>query len=313
MSWWWLGGAGVLQLLAGVVRVRAWFHVVRHSCPEWCELRYRDIVLAQLGGCGWNAVLPARAGDAVKVALVGRRAPNRRYTTLASTLVPPALVEAAFTVLLVAALLLAGLVSLKTLTPALPASSTALIIGGVVAVTVVAALIFRRRLEQLVRNVRPGLAALGCPRLMATQVVPWLVAGRVLRLLAFALVLAAAGVPFGLLPALALMAFQGATPSAGAAATAVRITLLAGILAHTGAGGISPAHVTETLAAAYGVTSVMNLVASAAVIAWVLRTVSPRRIVGYSRSALRAAKRDRTAAVSAPVPAMSTGETDPAY
>ena len=293
MSWLALGGAAVLQLIAGVVRVRAWFHVIRHSCPERSELRYRDVVLAQLGGCGWNAVLPARAGDAVKVALVRRKMPGRRLTTLASTLLPPALVEAAFTVLLLAALLLAGLVSLKTLTTALPAAGTALVIAGVVCVALVAALIFRRRLQQLVRNVRPGLAVLGRPRVMATRVLPWLVAGRGLRLLAFALVLPAAGVPFGIVPALALMALQGATPSVGAAAMAVRITLSAGILAGTGASGVAPAHVAEALAAAYAVTSVMNLAASAAVIAWVLRTVSLRRIAGYARSALRAAKPER--------------------
>jgi hypothetical protein len=326
VSWFALAGAAVLQLVAGVVRVRAWFHVIRDCCGERSDLRYRDVVLAQLGGCGWNAVLPARAGDAVKVALVRRKMPGRRVTTLASTLVPPALVEAAFTVLLLAALLLGGIASLKTLTTALPAASTAPIIAGVVGVALVAALIFRRRLQQLVRNVRPGLAVLGRPRIMATQVVPWLVAGRVLRLLAFALVLAGAGVPFGIVPALALMALQGATPSAGAAATAVRIALLAGILTRTGASGASPAHVAEALAAAYGMTSVVNLGASAAVTAWVLRTLSPRRIVGYARSALRGAKPGRaTGGLTStqlkpqpPVPAwgaesVSTGEPGSTY
>lgn len=290
MSWLALGGAAVLQLVAGVVRVRAWFHVIRHNCPEASDLRYRDIVLAQLGGCGWNAVLPARAGDAVKVALVKRRMPDQRLATIAATLVPPALVEAAFTALLLVGLLGTGLVSLKALTSALPPAGTALVIAGAVCVGLVAALIFRRRLERLGRSVRSGLAVVGHPRVMATRVVPWLVVGRGLRLLAFALVLIAAGLPFGLVPALALMALQGATPSAGAAATAVRITLLAGILAGTGAAGVSPAQVAEALAAAYGVTSVMNLATSAAVIAWVLRTVSPRRIVGYARSTWRGAK-----------------------
>lgn len=294
MSWWALAGSAVLQLIAGVVRVRAWFHVIRDSCPERSDLRYRDVVMAQLGGCGWNAVLPARAGDAVKVALVRRKMPGRRLTTLASTLVPPALVEAAFTVLLLAALLLGGIASLKTLTNALPAAKTALIVAGVVCAALVAALIFRRRLQQLVRNVRPGLAVLGQPRTMATQVVPWLVAGRVVRLLAFSLVLTGAGVPFGIVPALALMALQGATPSAGAAATGARIALLAGVLTSSGASGASPAHVAEALAAAYGMSTVVNLAASAAVTALVLRTLSPRRIVGYARSALRGAKPERS-------------------
>jgi hypothetical protein len=293
VSWLALGGAAAIQLVAGVVRVRGWFHVIRHSCPEASELRYRDVVLAHLGGAGWNAVLPAHAGDAVKVALVARRVPDRRLTTLVSTLVPPALVEAAFTALLVVGLLGAGLVSLKAVAPALPATSTALIIAGAVCVGLVAMFIFRRRLEQLVRNVRSGLAVLSRPRILATRVFPWQLAARGLRLLSFALILMAAGVPFGLGPALALMALQGATPSAGAAATAARIAVLATVLAGTGVADVPPERVAEALAAAYGVTSVVNLAVSAAVIAWVLRTASPRRIVGYARSALRAVRRQR--------------------
>jgi hypothetical protein len=303
MSWVALGGAAALQLLAGIVRVRAWFHVIRHSWPEASELRYRDVVLAHLGGVGWNAILPAHAGDAVKVVIVNRRTPERRLAMLAATLVPPALVEAAFTVLLLAGLLVTSLVSLEALTSGLPPAGTALIVAGAVCAALVATLIFRRRLERLIESVRTGLAVLGRPGVIATRVVPWLVAGRVLRLLAFALVLTAAGVPFGLAPALALMALQGATPSAGAAATAARIALLSAVLAGTGAADVPAQDVAKALAAAYGITSMVNLAVSGAVIAWLLRTTSPRRIVGYARSALRRLKRDRARYPSSRSPA----------
>lgn len=285
-----LAGAGLVQLVAAIVRVRGWWHVIRQSRPEWCELRYRDVALAQVGGMGWNAILPARAGDAVKVALVKRRLPEGHLAALTATLVPTGLVEALFTVILVVGLLLAGVVSASTLHSALPPGTTALIAGAVVLVALVAAFVFRRRLGKLVRDVRSGLATLGHPRILATKVVPWQLAGRVLRLLAFALVLTAAGLPFGFAPALALMALQGATPSAGAAATAARIAVLAAILAKTGAGDVSAKHVAAVLGEAYGITSVMNLAASAGVIAWELRTLSPRRVVGYARSALRSAR-----------------------
>jgi hypothetical protein len=278
-----------------VVRVRAWFHVIRHSCPDESEVRYRDVALAQVGGSGWNAILPARAGDAVKIALVNRRMQKRQLTTLASTTVPPALVEAAFTVLLLAALVGAGLMSVKSITRGLPGTTTVLIVAGAVVIALVAALIFRRRIQQLVHNVRAGLSVLGEPKIVVTRVVPWLLAGRVLRLLSFALVLVAAGIPFGIVPALALMALQGVTPSAGAAATGLRITLLAAILAETGAGGVSPTHIAATLAESYGVTSTLNLAASALVIAWVLRTTSPRRVFLYARTAMQNLKRERAA------------------
>jgi hypothetical protein len=287
MSWWALGGAAAVQLLAGIVRTRAWFHVIRHSWREASELRYRDVVLAHLGGAGWNGVLPARAGDAVKIVLVSRRMRERRLTLVASTLVPPALVEAVFTALLVVGLLATSLVTLDALSSALPLAGTALVVAGAVCAALVAALIFRRRLKQLLRDARAGLAVLGRPRVMSTRVVPWLVVGRALRLLAFALVLVAAGVPFGLGPALALMALQGVTPSAGAAATAARIALLAAVLGGTGAAEVPATEVAKALAAAYAVTSVVNLAVSAAVVAWLLRTASPRRILGYIRSSWR--------------------------
>jgi hypothetical protein len=306
MTWLALGGAASLQLLAGVLRVPAWFHVIRHSCPDASDLRYRDVALAHLGGVGWNAVLPAHAGDAIKVVLLRRRMPERRLATLALTLVPPALVEAAFTALLLAGLLGAGLVSLRVLSPILPRAGTALVIAVAVCVGVLAALVFRRRLKQLVRDVRSGLAVLGRPRIMATRIVPWLAAGRGVRLLAFAVVLTAAGVPFGLGPALALMALQGVTPSAGVAVTAARTVLLAAALSGTGAADVPPARVAEPLAAAYGVTSVVNLAVSAAVIAWLLRTGSPRRIIGYARSALRTVKREPGGPWPLPLPVDAT-------
>jgi hypothetical protein len=284
VGWLALGGAAALQLLAGIVRARAWFHVIHHCCPDTGNVRYRDVVLAHLGGVGWNAVLPAHGGDAVKVVLASRRMPRRRLALLASTLLPPALVEAAFTVILIAALVAIGLVTLDTVTSSLPAAGTALSGLSVVCITVVATLFLRRRLTGLAHEVQAGLAILGRPRIVATRIVPWLVAGRALRLVAFALVLTAAGVPFGLAPALALMALQGATPSAGAAATAARIALIAAVLAGTGAADVPPTRVAEALAAAYGVTSLVNLAVSGAVIAGLLGTTSPKRIAAYVKS-----------------------------
>ena len=293
MSWWALGGAAALQLVAGVLRARAWFHVIRDSGPEAAGLRYRDVVVAHLGGVGWNAVLPAHGGDAVKVVLVSRKVPGRRLAMLAATLVPPALVEAAFAAMLLAGILAAGVVSLEVLTSALPRAGTVLVIAAVVGLALVAVVLCRRRLGQLLDNVRAGLTVLGRPRILATHVVPWLIAGRVVRLVAFALVLTVAGVSFGILPALALMALQGATPSAGAAATAARIALIAAVLAGTGAADVPPTEVAEALAAAYGVTSVVNLTVSGLVLAWLLRTASPRRILAYGRSAAHRVRRER--------------------
>lgn len=146
----------------------------------------------------------------------------------------------------------ASLVSLDALTSALPPGATAFAFAGAVCVLLAAAVVFHRRLERLLRDLRAGLSVLRRPRVMGTRVLPWLLAGRAVRLLAFALVLTAAGASFGLGPALVLMALQGATPSAGAVATAARIALLAVVLTGTGVTEGSPERVAETLAAAYG-------------------------------------------------------------
>jgi hypothetical protein len=283
VSWLALSAGALLQLLAGVVRVRGWFHVIRRCSPEGPGVRYRDVAAAHLGGCGWNAVLPARAGDAVKVALVKRCMPQTPLATVASTLAAPALVEAGFTVLLVGALFASGVLSPGDLSSPFRTLAPAPVLAALAAVCLASGWLLRRRVRRVLADARAGLAVIGQPLFMATRVLPWQGLARVLRLLALALVLVAAGVPFGLVPALGLMALQGATPTMAPAATAVRIALLAGIFTGT-AGDVAPGRVAAVLIAFYVVCSITNLAASAAVTAWVLRTVSPRRIVGYARS-----------------------------
>ena len=302
MSWTVLVAMALLQLLAGVVRVRAWFHVVCDSWPEARErVRYRDVVLAQIAGMGWNAVLPAHAGDAVKIAILNERMPERRLTFLGATLVPPAAVEALFTGLLVTGLIATGIVTADGLAeavePARPAAVAAVTAAGLAGLAIVC----RRHLSHVLRNVRNGLGVLSRPRVLVTHVVPWLLVARVLRLGAFALVLPAAGVPVELAPAVALMALQGATPSMGAAATAARIALLSAVLSGTGVTDVPAEHVARALAAAYGAISAFNLVASLTVVALLLRTAHPGRIVTYLRAAGRPIS--ETASPEAPEPA----------
>lgn len=287
-----LGGASALQLLAGLVRTRGWHNTVRHACPEAARLRYRDIALAHLGGCGWNSVLPARAGDAVKVALVRRHLPHTPVATLGATLVAPSVVDAALTVALVAGLLWAGAVSPAELTGNLPEASAVPLAAGLAGVALLAGYLLRRRLRRFAGHLRAGLSAVRRPRFMAARILPWQAAARVVRLLALALVLVAAGLPFGIAPALALMALQGATPSMAPAATAVRVALIAGVFVGPGGGAVSAAEVAAVLVAWYAVSSLTNLTASAAVTAWVLRTTSPRRILGYARTALAGVARE---------------------
>src|SRR4051794_41434365 len=68
--------AGVaFSVLGGVVRMRAWHAALADAAPT---VRYRDIVVAHLGGAGFNGIIPAHGGDAVKLALLKRRGPGGR-------------------------------------------------------------------------------------------------------------------------------------------------------------------------------------------------------------------------------------------
>jgi hypothetical protein len=307
VSWLALGGATALQLVAGIVRVRGWFHVIRQCSCDARPVRYRDVATAHLGGCGWNAVLPARAGDAVKVALVSRKLPGTPLATLASTLVAPAIVDAALTVSLVAALVAGGVIAPDHLTPNLPGAAALPITAGVACIGLAAGILFRRRARALARQIRCGLRVVGRPGFLATRVLPWQLAARALRLVALALVLMAGGMAFSIGPALALMALLGASSSMGPAATAMRIALLAGVFAALGGSHVPAEQVAAALVAWYAMTSVVNLAASGLVTAWVLRTLSPRCILAYARTALRAARGapQGAAVASQPAPAVA--------
>src|SRR5215218_711262 len=98
----WLVAGVLLHILNQVVRTRGWFNIIRAAYPAAYELRARDVTLAYLAGVGLNGVVPARGGDAAKIFLIRRRAPQMRWSTLLATLVPETLFETALGCLLVA-------------------------------------------------------------------------------------------------------------------------------------------------------------------------------------------------------------------
>src|SRR5919204_6842755 len=107
--------AVALCLVASAVRTRGWFETVRTAYPEAKDLRYRDVLRAYFTGAGLNGLLPARVGDAVKLAALRRRLPEAPYPTLAATLVPPGTVDGVLGAGLVLWLLATGIVQLSEL------------------------------------------------------------------------------------------------------------------------------------------------------------------------------------------------------
>ena len=60
---------------------RAWRNTIAAAYPEE-EVRWRSIYAAYLAGVGVNAIIPARAGDAVRLYLAHRAVPASTYITL---------------------------------------------------------------------------------------------------------------------------------------------------------------------------------------------------------------------------------------
>jgi uncharacterized membrane protein YbhN (UPF0104 family) len=80
-----LGLAILCHVLKTMCTSRAWRNTIAASYPD--ELvRWPSIYAAYLSGVGVNAIIPARAGDAVRLYLAHRAVPGATYTTLASTL-----------------------------------------------------------------------------------------------------------------------------------------------------------------------------------------------------------------------------------
>jgi uncharacterized protein (TIRG00374 family) len=183
---------------------RAWRNVLAAAYPEE-RVPWISIYGAYLAGVGINAIIPARAGDAVRIVLAHRAIPGSTYTTVvSSTLVLSFFDMFAATVFLTWALTLGLLPGLDVLSglesfdfawlfshPLLfdLAIATALVAIGLVAYWIAGHVAeFRDRFAQAFRILSP-------PTRYLRRVVPWQAADWSLRLLTIWFMLAAFGIP----------------------------------------------------------------------------------------------------------------------
>ena len=267
----------ILSVLAGVVRVVGWHRVVAAACPD-CRVRYRDVLVAHLGGAGLNGFIPAHGGDAVKIALLKRRAPAAPLGLLVGSLAPPAAAEALLTALIVAWAVMSGFF----VVPGLSAFPLPLLAAGAILVGAIVVVVARRAPGTL-RDVARGMGALRRPRLMLTGVAPWLLAARALRLAAIACFMAAVGLPVVLAGALLVMAVQGGVGAVGPATTPVRIAFLTASLPAVLGSGVSVAAATALMGTQL-VASGVNLAISILVVGSAIQTTSPRVVWAYCRA-----------------------------
>ena len=93
VRWQYLAVALGLHLLRLALRAYAWRTILRASYPG-SSVRYRSVFGAYVAGVGINSIVPARAGDAVKLYLVRHRIEGSSYATLTPTLVMETLFDA---------------------------------------------------------------------------------------------------------------------------------------------------------------------------------------------------------------------------
>jgi hypothetical protein len=266
--------AGVaLCVLGGVVRVRAWHAALADAAPG---VRYRDVVVAHLGGAGFNGIVPAHGGDAVKLALLKRRVPDARFGRLLGSLAPPAAVEALVTALLLAWALGTGVLG----TPSRGQIPLPLV-GAAAAAAAGVLWLLARKAPRLLRDVRAGMAALRRPGELMRAIAPWVLVARLFRLAAIACFLAAVGLPPTLAGVLVVMAIQGGVGSSGPASAAVRIAVLSASLPAAIGHSVSLESATRLIAAAQAGPMAANLTVSVIVLAVTLRTTSPRRVLAF--------------------------------
>lgn len=164
----WLAAALALNIAAVGVRAEAWRALVRHAVGP--PVRSRDTFAAYAVSLLINLVIPARAGEAGRVAVMRRRLPqaDRPAATLAGSVIAHRLLDVPpLAILVLLAVLMAA---------AVPGgmTSAALVTAVLLALAVAAILVARRaghrpggRVGQVLDAVRIGLSGLAAPRVAA--------------------------------------------------------------------------------------------------------------------------------------------------
>src|SRR6476659_974558 len=114
-AWHSLAGVSVAVLLVAIglhlgkilAEARAWHGIVAHAhLPH--SVRFRTTCGAFVGAIGANVILPARSGEALRVALVCRGLPTTSVVTVGATIVLETAIEVVFAILVIAVAATAG-------------------------------------------------------------------------------------------------------------------------------------------------------------------------------------------------------------
>ncbi len=217
VHWQPLGVAVGLHLLKLIVVSRAWRNVVAAAYPH-SRVRWRTMFAAYVAGTGVNAVIPARAGDAVKLYIAKHRIEGATYTTLGSSIVLMTLfdmvVAGAFVIWAIALGVLPGLDVLPNL-PSFdfhwffehPRIALALLVAVALLLSV-GVIWAMRKVDAFKRRVAQGFSAFADKRYWLSRVVSLQIVDWTLRLCVVFFFLRAFGLPATLHNALLVQVSQ---------------------------------------------------------------------------------------------------------
>jgi len=209
VSPWLLAVALVLHLLKIGAEARAWHGIVVHAHGR-SRVRFRTTLGAFVGAIGANAFLPARVGETFRVGVVRRGIPGSSVATLAATIVLETLLELAFAVAVIMALLVGGRSVGPLGVPAAGILAHPLVLGVLAAVLVgagTAAVALRDRVARTGRRMAQGFSIVGSPHAFAT-VCGWKLVAWTLRVVCVLAFLLAFHVPATLWTALIVLGAQ---------------------------------------------------------------------------------------------------------
>jgi uncharacterized membrane protein YbhN (UPF0104 family) len=286
----WLLLGTLLHLANQLARAQGWHAIIADAgnAP-----RRRDSTAAWVAGAGAGGVLSARAGDAVRILVLGPRAPETGASVLTGTIVA----EAAGDTLVGALVLVLAVVLGAAPALGLPGLTVALWVGGALALACVAVIVARRlrprraagsgRLRTFLSGVARGCAPLTHPLRFGGRVLPWQVTSRLLRGGAVICFLAAYHLPATPAAALLVMLAQSGgrlLPLAPASVGASVAMLAAGFGPATGA----TASATSLAAFLLGMSTILTVIGAVATVA----------IIGPRAAAAACRLRRRPAAAS---------------
>ena len=194
----------VAHLFKTMCTSRAWRNTIAASYPEE-KVRWRSIYAAYLSGVGVNAIIPARAGDAVRLYMAHRAVPSSTYTTLASTLLVLSLFDTAMATLIFAYALTLGVLPGVSSLGGLPGFDFGFVAANpefsllVFLVLVIFGVIgffwLRLHVAEFKLKVRQGLVVLADRTVYARHVAAWQAGDWLLRFVAIWFFLDAFGIP----------------------------------------------------------------------------------------------------------------------